>query len=251
MCKLSVALCLLAASAIVSSDNFANPKVFHFTKDQSESNGFNFEYALANGEKFIGKATPLHNLLSNIYVMMGANDSFYWVNFSKDDLKKDSFDKSANYVKLNRDNEDDIIAHLEDDFVSYHIYMDGKLIGRPKETFWDVNNVAFRLTDFKEKTFNYVISSTNTGKQHRNTTAYTDDPHIQTLGLVPDYHECYLFTASFTDNELNSTEIIYKQLDQRLKEDCVNKEIAELDFKFDDYFPPVEIEPNLLKSLTG
>ncbi|XP_055296565.1 uncharacterized protein LOC129565575 [Sitodiplosis mosellana] len=211
MLELSAAICLLAASAVVSSDYYANPKVFHFTRDQSESNGFNFEYTLANGEKFIGKATPLHSRSTNIYVMMGADDSFYWVNFSEDDLKKDSFDKSANYVHLDRGNK--ILANLMDDFVSYDIYRNGILIGGPYATYWDVNKVAFQRADTKSKTFNYVISSSNNGRQYRNITSYTADPHIQTIN-VPDYHECFLFQATFTDEELNSSQTIHKQLDQ-------------------------------------
>lgn len=100
---------------------------------------------------------------------------------------------------------------------------------------WDVDNVAFKLTDPEEKTFDYMlvlysificyeidsffplfrISSKNNGRQYRGKSSYIDDPHVQKI-IVPDRHECYLFQTIFTDDELNSSETIYKQLNESL-----------------------------------
>lgn len=59
-----------------------------------------YRYTLDNGGKFSGKVIPLHKRASNICVMIGADDSFYWVNFSEEDLQKDSFDKIVNSGKI-------------------------------------------------------------------------------------------------------------------------------------------------------
>lgn len=56
-------------------------------------------YKLDNGEQFIGTAIHL-NMFSNVYMMIGADETFYQVNYSEDDLKKDSLDKIVNYGKL-------------------------------------------------------------------------------------------------------------------------------------------------------
>lgn len=92
--------------------------------------------------------------------MVGANDSFYWVNFSEEDVQSDSFDKIVNYgkavhlhtvsswgelsnlISVQLDRENDILAHLMDDFVSYHIYKNGKLSGGTYETLWVWNFLA-------------------------------------------------------------------------------------------------------------
>lgn len=104
-------------------------------------------YTLDNGEIFSGKCIRLHKRASSIFVMVGADDSFYWVNLSQEDRQKDSFDKIVNYgkivhllsvfscdksfvvVSVQLDRENDILAHLMDDFVSYHIHKSGKLSG--------------------------------------------------------------------------------------------------------------------------
>lgn len=45
MLKISATVCLLASLAylVISSENSANKKVFHFTKVPNEANGFQFE----------------------------------------------------------------------------------------------------------------------------------------------------------------------------------------------------------------
>lgn len=55
--------------------------------------------------------------------------------------------------------------------------------------------------------------SSNTDKQYKGRTSFTNDPHVQTVD-VPDAHQCDLFQVSFTDNELKSREKIYKKLDK-------------------------------------
>lgn len=52
-----------------------------------------------NGKKFTGTAMPL-NEYSNVYMMMGPDDTFYWVRFDEDDIKKDSFYKAVYFGKF-------------------------------------------------------------------------------------------------------------------------------------------------------
>ena len=84
--------------------------------------------------------------------MIGADDSFYWVRFSDDELQKDSFDKTVNTgksiqslplfldlmrfiyffspsVRLDRDDDSNIVAYLEDDEFSYYILKNGNVKG--------------------------------------------------------------------------------------------------------------------------
>lgn len=58
------------------------------------------------------------------------------------------------------------------------------------------------------------VFSYNTGRQHRGKTSYTDDPHIQTFNLPGFFEQCYIFQATFTDEQLNSTETMYKGVDR-------------------------------------
>lgn len=56
---------------------------------------FQFRYKLDNGESFNGKAIPLHKHHSKIFLLLGADDTFYWVNFSDDEVQQFSFDKAV------------------------------------------------------------------------------------------------------------------------------------------------------------
>lgn len=64
--------------------------------------------------------------------------------------------------------------------------------------------------------FAFRISSRNNGREHRGTTSFTSDPHVQSIA-IPDRHECYVYQARFTDAELITTgPMIYRNVEQSL-----------------------------------
>lgn len=60
------------------------------------------------------------------------------------------------------------------------------------------------------------ISSKNNGREHRGTTSFTSDPHVQIVS-IPDQHECFVYQATFSDPELfTSGPMIYRNVKQTL-----------------------------------
>lgn len=108
----------------------------------------------------------------------------------------------------------------------------------------------------------FRIYSLNNGREVRGITSYINDPHLQIV-LVPDRHVCYLFQATFTDDELNSNETIYKPLEQsKGKVNAFNNRscvsyisllllVCDVTLPAHAPVPPSQIDPSLLKSLIG
>lgn len=64
--------------------------------------------------------------------------------------------------------------------------------------------------------FSLRISSTNNGREHRGTTSFTSDPHVQIVS-IPDRHECFVYQARFTDAELTTPgPMIYRNVEETL-----------------------------------
>ncbi|XP_031633660.1 uncharacterized protein LOC116347262 [Contarinia nasturtii] len=236
-------ICLLVIFAVAFGNNFTEKKkFFHFIRTQHGIPDFKFEYVTDNGQQISGKAVAVSRSEPSLYMMQGRDAPYYWVKFTENELNnEDDFDKIVRSVKLVRSG--DVVAQLKDDFVSYEIHSNGQLTGGKYEADWDLDNISFELADTQTRQFYYAISSKNNGREFRGTTSYLSDPHVQTVS-VPDRHECYVYQATFTDNELSVLGgTIYRYVQQNLKCSPPQESIPLVTLK--------EIDPSLLRSIVG
>ncbi|XP_031629601.1 uncharacterized protein LOC116344892 [Contarinia nasturtii] len=190
-------------------------KIVKFTRYKDGINDFDYEYNIGEMPLFAGRVTPLSDRIPGLFLLVGANATFYWVKFSNDELyKQNSFEKLVRSVEIHT--ERDILADLKDDFVYYKVFNNGNVTGGPYNPDWDLKNVSFILADVKAKVFNYTVFSKNNQRQVVGKTSYDKSPRVQTIHL-PHRHECYSYEAYFTNKELASIKHIYKKVTQILK----------------------------------
>ncbi|XP_055304791.1 uncharacterized protein LOC129569697 isoform X2 [Sitodiplosis mosellana] len=221
---------LVAGCSAILSDFV---KDFNFINIKNEVERYDFEYTLDNGKTFHGKAHKLNIPYSNIFLMIGDKDAIYWADLEFDELKMgESFPIAARAVQR-----DDDKLIFKNDFTQYEISLKtGELNLAPYRTSWNIDHICFTKAEKETLTFHYV-------KYNGTTENEADDAHVQIVRLTEYNQFKDVYRINFTDSELNCDDTFCKGISDTI-------ESSSYDGWF--IFPFMsQIDPNLLKSLTG
>ncbi|XP_055301979.1 uncharacterized protein LOC129568316 [Sitodiplosis mosellana] len=195
---------------VVASSAFLSDGVreINFTKIHDESDEYDFEYELECGNTFRGRTFIVNVPDEHIYVMFGADDILYWVQFTEDEYKNKTY--LTKTVRLIERSENKL--KFKDDFIDYDLtILKGFLFVAPYQTSWDLEQICFTKTDSKNQTFNYIISATNNSRRYNGTTFYeSNDPYVQRIHLDDGTQRNDTYEMNFTDDEINSNDTFCK-----------------------------------------
>ncbi|XP_055304793.1 uncharacterized protein LOC129569698 [Sitodiplosis mosellana] len=175
-------------------------------------------------------------------MMLGANDTIYWVELSTKDevLGDEPFSKIVRLVERSEDK-----LNFRDDFNEHQLSLStGELKRTPYETDWDLENVCFVRSNIDSNTFEYVISSRNNSRKEKSITKNeTFEPNVQHVTLLDDLRYYGVYEVRFTDEELHSNATFCKGISKIVK--IIYYRIVQMPISTN------EINSNLLKSLVG